>query len=552
MVLIYRHWIGAILLGLFSVLLYSINLERLANHDEFYHMLAAEGVLATGAPTIGNGGVYWRGFPLTWLVAQSFSLFGSSLTAARLPSVIMVAALVIALFLFLRREAGPLAAWLGASLFAISPFAISIAQFVRFYGMQCLLFFIGAWIVYHLIKSTWRTSRDLPLALLAAALFVFAAYLQETTLLGLAGVGAWTAGAVLLPLFCSPTVRTQMKLRIFAALVAVALVGLGAAWLSGLLDALWTQYRSVPRFNEPAMNRFWSYHAWYQLYYPTVWTLSGVIAIFALVERPRLASFLIVVFGVGFLLNSFAAAKSLRYIAYVQPFLFALWGVGLAAIFGLLPNVVARLRDRLAEHLTGLAGQGARALATLFLIVAVLFTVVVNPAWVRSVTMLADIVIPPQAPRPDWLTAKPTLAPWLERVDVVVTTDELGPLYYYDRADVLLHASKFYEIGDPQRRPFDPDPRTAVPTIAHAEDLARVIDCYASGLFITLAQWWSSDGVAVRDHMRDPEVEQLVLSRAEPLDLPRASHVVAYVWQHPPNHQGARDCGDLPLAPFGP
>jgi len=85
-----RLWLTPVLLGFACLLLYSINLGRPAHYDEFFHLLAAEGLLATGEPAIGEDGRYWRGYPLTWLVAQSFALLGPSVAVARLPAMLFM------------------------------------------------------------------------------------------------------------------------------------------------------------------------------------------------------------------------------------------------------------------------------------------------------------------------------------------------------------------------------------------------------------------------------------------------------------------------------
>ena len=115
----------------------------MAHPDEYYHILAAQGLLATGEPRIAEG-IYTRVYLHTWLVAQSFALFGESLAASRVPSLLATAALVVVMFVWLRREAGNLAAWIGAGLFAISPFAVDVAQFCRFYALQALAMFVTA------------------------------------------------------------------------------------------------------------------------------------------------------------------------------------------------------------------------------------------------------------------------------------------------------------------------------------------------------------------------------------------------------------------------
>ena len=98
-------WLAPLALFAAACLLYSINLGRMAHPDEFHHILAAQGLLATGEPRIAEG-VYTRVYLQTWLVAKSFSLFGDSLAAARVPSLIATALLVATLFAWLRREAG--------------------------------------------------------------------------------------------------------------------------------------------------------------------------------------------------------------------------------------------------------------------------------------------------------------------------------------------------------------------------------------------------------------------------------------------------------------
>ncbi len=541
-----QGWLATLVIGAAAFLLYSINLERLADADELYHILAAQGLLETGEPSIGEDGRYWRGYPLTWLVAQSFAFLGPSLTAARLPAVVFMTALIVALFVFLRREANPLAAWLGAGLFAVSPFAISMAQFTRFYSLQGLVFFVAAWFVYLQISRPWSFWRLGGTAVAVVPLLIFAIYLQPTTLLGIAGLGLWVVAAVLLPWLFDPAVPSRFKRWAIAGLLLAALAAVGMAWAFGILDSLLSRYRTTMVFNELQGDNFLFYHIWYMLYYPTLWTLTGVITVAALIDRPRLTGFALTIFLTGFFLNSFAGAKSLRYIFYAQPFLFILWGLGLAAILRASGGLFHRLRDQLEPIFAQLLRRPARGLAGAFLALAILSVLLVNPAWLRSVTMLADVAVPPQPMREDWLAAEPTLRPWLDRAEVVVTTEELGALYYLGRADILLSASKFVEIPAEDRRPFAPDPRSDVPVIADVQSLARAIDCHASGIFITKAKWWGDTTFGPEATMRDVAVEELIEARAEPLDLPPESRFLAFTWDHGESFDRPPACRDLP------
>lgn len=513
---------------LLSLALYSINLERPAHPDEFYHLLAARGLLETGEPAIGETGQYWRGFPLTWLVAQSLDLFGDSLTAGRLPSVVMMAALVALLFLFLHREAGARAAWLGAGLFAVSPFAISIAQFVRFYSVQCLLFFVAAWLVYSMLRPPWRAVRIVPFGILASFLLTAAVYFQPTTYFGIVGLALWGTGIVALPWLLDDQAPRARKRHVILSLAAIAFVTLIGLWFSGMLATFLEVYRTTALFNRREADQFWYYHAWYALFYPTLWTLNGLLAVLALIKAPRAALFLLVVFAVGFLLNSFAGPKNMRYISYAEPFLFALWGIGLAALWTIAGDAIGRSRERLAD--TGFSllppPLASRAAATM-LVLAGLFTVLTNPAWLRSVTLIADIRVPPELPSTRWDAAAPVIAPLLEEVEAVVTTDELGMLYFYDRADYMLNASRLEELPADDRRPFGRDSRTSVPVIDDPASLEAIMDCHASGLFIFPSSHWI-DGARPQDDVS--AVAELILARTERLALPPSSHLAAFVW----------------------
>src|SRR5262245_2034706 len=121
-------WIApAIVFGV-ALLLFSLNLNRPPHQDELHHVLAAQHLIETGRPLIGTG-EYWRGIIHTWLVAFSYRIFGESVAAARIPAVLFVALVAPILFMWVRREAGKLAAWITAILYVSSPFIVEIAQF---------------------------------------------------------------------------------------------------------------------------------------------------------------------------------------------------------------------------------------------------------------------------------------------------------------------------------------------------------------------------------------------------------------------------------------
>ncbi len=528
------------LLCLAALLLYTVNLDRAPHPDELYHILAARGLLETGEPRIAEG-LYTRGYAFTWIVAQSFRLFGESLATARLPSVLATALLVGVLFLWVRREAGEAAAWLAAGLYAVSPFAVLIAQFCRFYAVQTLAFTLGLWLVHDLFRSRHDRSGLLWRGLAAGGLFAFAAYLQPTTLLGLAALAAWAGPLLLWQLSASPALSGRTKSLLAPGLVLLAVAVLAVAWADGLFAELWRQYRAVPLFNADQRDAFWFYHLWYVLFYPTLWPATGILALVAWARAPGPGSLATVVFAVAFLLNSFAGPKSLRYIAYAQPLLFVIWGIGLAALWPALAGFAARLRDGLAGVLA-LPASASRGAASALVALAFLALAVVNPFWLRTATVIADIPLPGEQPTTDWRRAAGALAPLLGRVAVVVDTEELGALYFLGRHDILYNRSKFAELPAGSRRDFGRDPRTGRPVIGDPEALELVLTCYPSGLFLAPRSHLGAP------HALDAEALPLLERHAEPLALPEEAHLLAWSWQRE-DRRGSPDCRSLPVAP---
>ena len=539
-----ERWAAPLAVFLGTLLFYCINLDDgLPVHDELHHVLAARSLLATGEPRIADG-LYPRGYLYTWLVAQSFRLFGDSLFAARLPAVVPMALLVAGLFAWLRATAGRGAAWTAALLFALSPMAVGIAQFARFYGLQSLAFFVAAVILPPALLGPGRWPVRALQGLVALALLLLAVQLQDTSLLGIAGLGLWAAMALGIPWLRDPAVPAGRRAAVVLGLAVAGLAVLAALGLTGELGQLWYRYRWTPVFNEGASDRFWFYHAWLNLYYPTLWPAVGLLSIVALRAAPRPAGLALIVFAVSFLLNSFAGPKSLRYLAYGFPFLFALWGIGLAALWPRLRYVTEDLAHELGPAL-GVAGRWGRRLGFTLVAAGFLFLLLANPAWLRTATLLADIPVPPEEPYVYWQEAADELAPWVQRSAVVVTTSELETLYHLGRYDVLLSRSRLSELPQPQKHEFGRDWRTGRPVISEAASLARIIDCNPSGLVVTVAHHWS------RTFQADEATKLLVEERAQPVPLPPHSRILAWSWQQPAGWSAAADCTDLPAIARG-
>ena len=391
---------------------------------------------------------YTRAYAQTWLIAQSLALAGDNLTAARLSSVVGIAGTVTLLFVWLRAVAGPAAAWTAAILFALSPFAALAAQFARIYGVQTLTFFVGSLCLYQAASAAGPLWRRAAWALVALPPLLLALHLQPTTLLGCVGLGLWLAGAIGLLAARSgragpaqaarparprrggrsrPARRRRHRApgRFLAQLSLDAAVQPRAAGRVLVLSSL--VHPPVP---EPV-------------------AAHGLLALVAIAVHPRAASMALLVFAAGFLLNSFAGPKSLRYIAYAQPFLFVLWGIGLVSLWPAL--VRALLAHRLAgsDHRPAFPWVGG--LGRLLVAGALLFLALANLAWLRTATLLADINVPGEAPA-DWLAAGP--APAMARAGRRGGDHGgAGGAYFLGRYDIRFSLSKLEEIDDGGEQP---------------------------------------------------------------------------------------------------
>lgn len=527
------------LLFLFCCALYALSLDKAPHFDELYHVLAAQGFQATGEYAIAEG-FYTRGWPFTRTVAALFDLFGPGLWVARLPSVLCVAIMAAILFIWIRREAGTLTAGVAAGLFAVSPFAIEIAQFARFYSIHGLAFLVGTLLVYDLVTRPGSMLSFGLRAVGAVVALLVAMFFQVTTFIGLVALASWVVLYLFGPWFLRREVPARRRLAVLAGLLLLGLLVLAGAIGTGLFaDALRT-FRATPLWAESNANDVLFYHVWLVLYYPTLWTLLPVLFVVALVSQPRMTFFAAIMFGIAMILHSLAGAKGLRYVFYVMPFLFVVWGIGLAAG---LRRLWRYFKDHAGVVFARLLpGRHVSGLVTLVVVLAGIWLVASNAASVRSALLLADVTIPPERPAPRWDLAKPILQPLMEEADVVLVTSELDTLYYLGSYDILISKSRMRERAgqiDVAKAPeFSKDTRTGRALIEEPESIDRLMACFQRGLIITSIYRWR------HDPMLNDAVADVIVRRARPVELPKGSRVMAFTWDNEAASDG-QDCPDL-------
>ena len=535
-----RAWIGAALLLLLSVWVRAVALDRLPVTDELYTLLAAKGWLQYGAPRIGDG-IYPRAQLYTLLLGGWLKAFGDTLVSARALSLLFGSCLVVAVFLWTRRAAGQIAAWIAGVLLALAPLSVDVSQFVRFYTLHALVFWLSVTGAYTLVTRRHPPGKTTLVAIGTVVGFLFALHLQILTTIGLAGLGVWLVLAVGMP-----WLRAQDERRRHAALVVaggLVLLAGAALLLSGKAEALLAEYRWAPLWNRTHRSEFWYYHIYFVERWPTLWSLTPLALLLALVHRPRPAALGMCVFVVSFVLLSFGGMKDPRYLFFALPFLFLLWGIALAKVFERffpwLVGATDRVLRRLAPALAGPAVRNGLIAA------GVIFLVACNGGAIKALLSLGGkrlmaaeggIGIDADAGRSDWAAVKEALTPWLNSASIIVTARDVQFLYYFGDYDVVLNSDRLSEVSG---REFALDRRTGRAVIGTPGALGQIVDCFSSGLIVTDAASWRRPA-GIRDDVAD-----VIEADTIEVALPKEAHMLAFRWQHPVPDAPSAGCATL-------
>ncbi len=498
--------------------------------DELYHFFAAKSWLAEGELAIADG-VYTRASGYTKLIAFAFGLFGEHIEVQRMIGVIAAVATSLLLFFWARTAAGAVAAWIAALLFCFWPDGITVSVEHRFYPLHGLFFLGGAIGVYLTVamRDEWGRSALIAVGIGAAVLLGLALALQEATLIGIAGIGLWLGLVIGLPWLSR--LEPGRRWLVVAGATAAALAGLAFVVLSGIGGVLLDSFRWTPKWAAESRNEFWYYHAFLTLYYPTLWSISGIVAIVAMARRPQLVGFCLAVFGTAFALHSLGGMKHYRYLYYVMPFLFVIWGVAIAFVIERFWPFFSEAADRTLDVLA--PGLPRRPLRIGLIGGALLFTLFANAATIKTMALLAGVTVPPMTQPPAWDAARDELEPWLEGA-VLLTTSEMETLYAFDRYDILISHSRMSELerhengrrNGVRASEFSLDWRTGRPVISDARSLELVMSCFDKGVIVSNVYRWRLSS------QLDDEVADLIEERAIPVELPGSTQITAYRWEN--------------------
>jgi hypothetical protein len=528
-------WAEILLLGIIALAARLTMMDRSPQVDEFNHVLAARSLLVDGTLSIQGGEPYTRGWIYTYLVAALYIFFDDTLVVARVPALAAGVGLVLAVFIWVRAVAGRGAAWAAGLLICFSTVAVTSSQFARFYTLQALLFVCGCALIYRVVEADRWSRRDMGWVGLALVLLAVALHLQIITAVGIAGLTLWTA-MVKGPWAIRRLSRSRHAVLIAGSLVVLLAVGAWMGWSSGFPARMWGLFTFAAPWAADHVDNFRFYH-WALLdQYPSLWTLFPFVLLGAAIRVPKFALLCGTVFLVALVFHSFAAWKHSRYMFYAMPMFFAVSGVAIAL---LLSRSHAWLQGLIADRSPfTLPRHGVTAVSIGLLSGAVLFAMVGNSAFaytVRQITGEAER-LSTRGPA-NWDPAVPLLTDRVDRADVVVTSSELAPLYYFGRLDLTVSRTLMV-MRTFEKEEFTPSAKARIPLISAPESLAKVMACNRTGVALMEHQHWrTSSGVV-------PEVADYLEAHAQEIPLPNGLRLNAFWWEH----DGPDDSLDCSLA----
>ncbi len=515
-----RSGLEALLLSLLLLGVGLLHIDHPPRYDELFHVLAGQSWAEDGSLGIGDG-AYRRARLFTVATGAMFAAFGDSLVVGRLVPLAANVLLAVALFLWMRRFAGRRAAWIAALMLGLSINWVYLSQFIRFYSLHALLFFVAAIAAFILLKAPPRpTSARVAVAAGGAAALGLAFHLQVTTLVGVAGIVAWWALTSVLPQAVADLQAGKARRWLIAGTALLAIAAATLLLAQDLLASLWTTYTWQARW---AQGTPLSIYHWILLdSFPAIYMLLPAIAVASLLRNPAVASFGLVVWLVGMGAHTFGGMRGEHYIYYLLPFLMMPAAIALDALLGALGRLGAALAATLPWG--PVSPAQARAAGGVTIAATLVFLWAGNPAWYKLARFIAEGPGFLHAQhRVDWRAARPPLLAAATNADVVVSTNGLSALRDLGRMDVEFSATILFESGSGEE--FSRYGVTGRPVISQRASLEALMSCFASGLVVSEAEHWGSEVYGV-----PPDAVRVLQQRARPVPLPTESGLIAYRW----------------------
>jgi len=500
--------------------------------DEIYHLLAGRSWADHGTLAMGDG-VYTRAKYYSIATGWFFEMFGTTPGVGRALAAVGGIALVVVTALWTRNVAGPLAGWVAGFLICFDYTSISLSQFARFYTWHALAILVLAVALYRIVTGYKGLSRATLACWSMAAILALlcAVHLQPITALMAVALASWT-GIYLL--FFGPLkflLRSPRLLGLLLLAGAVLAAGI-VIFEHRLLLKVWNDLRQAAAWSEGNRDDYAYYITMLNHVLGWLFFLFPLAAILAWRRYFQPTLFCVVILAICLGIHSIAGMKALRYIFYLFPFLFAVWGMAAAAIgpwlvrrvAGFVPAASAGRRSALAVMVITIV-----LLSALLLITDFRLTAAAAARLVRTGSAELPFEYGAAREQVDWTPQLPLLRALVGK-RLFVATDSVRTLYYLGDYDVILGKSELSDVGDQE---FTYDKRTGKRDISTGQSLARIISCYADGIILVSNARWRTANVT--DEAADT-IERLT----KPVALPPDLNMQAHIWHRQPANSA--DC----------
>ena len=240
--------VGSALVFTFAFALRYINFSHEPVFDELYHVLAGASWWQDGTFAIGQG-EYTRASLFTRLTGVVYGMTNGDLDAIRLFCVVIGSLLIVAVYVGVAAITTEREGYVAAFMLAVLPGAIFLSQFIRFYSLHALAVWIASIAVYLLFMTNRRAHAKWLLAGTALLMFSFAAHLQVTTFIALAGLSTWLI-VVYAPAVWRWLRQSGTQTRSLVSAVAIVAAIAGIVILQDDFQRLVSRYQFSPLWNE--------------------------------------------------------------------------------------------------------------------------------------------------------------------------------------------------------------------------------------------------------------------------------------------------------------
>jgi hypothetical protein len=346
--------------------------------------------------------------------------------------------------------------------------------------------------------------------------------LQDITLLVVIALAAWAG----LHLLLAGKLAFLFRSPIWLAAIALAiLLVLAAIWVERhRVLHLWRDLRSAAAWSHQNQDDFAFYITMLGHWLSWLFYLLPLAAIAAWRRYRDVTLFCVVMLVACLALHSLAGMKALRYVYYLYPYIFTIWGCAVAVVG---PTLVRGLSALVSPW----SGRAAPLVVAGFILGATAVSLIVIMDYRLTVTGAVRLLRTGSVAQPfeygaareevDWTPHLATLRA-LQNRGLFVATDSVRTLYYLQDYDLLLNKT---ELSDAGTKEFTRDKRTGKRDISTGQSLEAVVKCYPRGAILVSEARWRNANVT-------PAAADMIERITTPVKLPEGLRMRGYVWEH--------------------